>query len=76
MIADRPRMKQRGGRRRARAQQRARHQKISAYYEMFRYLGYNRIESYYAARLGVDLQDYWRIPDDPFKSELWTGAAS
>lgn len=76
MIADRPRMKQRGGRRRARAQQRARRQKMLAYSEMFRYLGDPLTVALLKARICVDTQEYWQLPDDPYTSEAWTGAAS
>lgn len=76
MTANRPRMKQRGGRRRARAAQRARRQKMLAYCAMFRYLGDTPIVAMLRARLCVDMQDYWRLPDDPYTSEAWTGAAS
>ncbi len=62
-----PRMKVRGGRRRARA----REQRMWAYTRFYLSIDHSTTAAMFAARMSVDHGNFWQLPDDPFDPAAW-----
>lgn len=63
-----PRMKVRGGRRRARTREQKLLAYASAYYIS---IGHTSNSATFLARLAIYQANYWQIPDDPFNPVTW-----